>query len=505
MRMRQLLMCLIALACWSHAAGVSAAAPERPLVFVPGILGSRLCDAAGQALWGERSSLSNLSRLEITGTSTDLKLHPCGIVEQIQLVGRFWSIDQYNLLLASLKDAGYETDKNLFVFGYDWRLSNFETAKLLDAFIQKHVGNTPFDILAHSMGGIVSRIYMDRYPSASSLKRILYMGTPFLGAMNTFGTIKEGWGALKNTLAGGQDVIWRVALSFPAMLELLPRYDDCCYVRAATNARIPLDVFDVDTWTRLGWLPPAYSNPARLALFTSILREAKTLTPLLSKTAPSGVYEILFASDAHSTLRKVGMKEGTTQPGDWVFSREVGDGTVPVWSAARRPDQTGYDNSLPSFAEHATIFDDKWLVAEVTRVLFKRNPQDPDPVAGRGKPTLSIKLDGQPAYWAVKFSDLTLSGYIVPTSSSVTADLSIKLDDAVTNPRTGIYLPKASFRRQGTTTMLSVVETTSADDLENKTLTFRAVVQNVESGTGQIVFELAEDYSSQGALYAVDN
>jgi pimeloyl-ACP methyl ester carboxylesterase len=85
----------------------------------------------------------------------------------------------------------------------------------------KNVGqNQKFDIIAHSMGGLVTRIYMDKFPSAKSLQQVIYLGTPFLGSMNTFGTIKEGWGWPFTNLAGGQALVTRVALSFPAMLEM---------------------------------------------------------------------------------------------------------------------------------------------------------------------------------------------------------------------------------------------------------------------------------------------
>jgi len=115
--------------------------PERPLVLVPGIIGSQLCEDSGAVVWGNRWSLWNLEKLEITGRPTDKKLKPCGLVEQIQILGKFWTVDQYNLLLAALKGAGYEqSKKNLFLFAYDWRQSNVETAKLLSELIQKTQG-----------------------------------------------------------------------------------------------------------------------------------------------------------------------------------------------------------------------------------------------------------------------------------------------------------------------------------------------------------------------------
>jgi hypothetical protein len=43
---------------------------------------------------------------------------------------------------------------------------------------------------------------------------------------------------------------------------------------------------------------------------------------------------------------------------DWKFSSARGDGAVPVWSAANTLGKS-LPGSLPSFSEHATIFDDK--------------------------------------------------------------------------------------------------------------------------------------------------
>jgi hypothetical protein len=43
---------------------------------------------------------------------------------------------------------------------------------------------------------------------------------------------------------------------------------------------------------------------------------------------------------------------------DWKFSSARGDGAVPVWSAANTVGNS-LPGSLPSFSEHATIFDDK--------------------------------------------------------------------------------------------------------------------------------------------------
>ena len=147
--------------------------PQWPVVFVPGILGSRLCDAHQNVVWGTRSSFSNFAQLELDVPSNPA-LHPCGLVDEIQILGSLWTHNTYKSWMAGLADIGFSTEKgNLFIFAYDWRLSNFENAKRLDTFVVQNIGSgRKFDIVAHSMGGIVSRIYLDEYASAKSVRQI---------------------------------------------------------------------------------------------------------------------------------------------------------------------------------------------------------------------------------------------------------------------------------------------------------------------------------------------
>jgi pimeloyl-ACP methyl ester carboxylesterase len=136
--------------------------PHRPLIFVPGILGSRLCDANGTVVWGTGSSLVNFAKLEL-GRDGAEGIKSCGLIDKFQLLGSLLATNQYNTLLSALFQQGYLPQRrNLYIFDYDWRISNYENAERLDEFIRQRLPKeTHFDIIAHSMGGIVSRIYMD--------------------------------------------------------------------------------------------------------------------------------------------------------------------------------------------------------------------------------------------------------------------------------------------------------------------------------------------------------
>ena len=69
----------------------AAAEPARPLIFVPGLLGSRLCraDPAGGAepnvVWGTLGALSAFPTLRLQPGTSDQGKKPCGLLRQIAL------------------------------------------------------------------------------------------------------------------------------------------------------------------------------------------------------------------------------------------------------------------------------------------------------------------------------------------------------------------------------------------------------------------------------------
>ena len=148
---RQLLLRLIAVVAASLFLNVSTLAeteparPALPTILIPGILGSKLCSSTQEVVWGTSRSLSNLARLELSKSGSEV-MHPCGLVEDIQVFGPFYSIKAYTGLRETLiTDFGFKlkTDvksppdtkgtlrinPDLFVFDYDWRLSITENAK----------------------------------------------------------------------------------------------------------------------------------------------------------------------------------------------------------------------------------------------------------------------------------------------------------------------------------------------------------------------------------------
>lgn len=91
--------------------------------------------------------------------------------------------------------AGYELDKNLFVFPYDWRKDVALTAPLLDQKIEEikqKSGSEKVDMVAHSMGGLVARNYISDAIKASKVRKLFTLGTPHLGSVKSLKTLRHG-------------------------------------------------------------------------------------------------------------------------------------------------------------------------------------------------------------------------------------------------------------------------------------------------------------------------
>lgn len=304
----------------------------KPAVFVPGILGTKLCDKVTNVpVWGGTRSLNNFAKLDL---EAGFALVPCGLVDKIDLLGPFWAIHNYDKLFDDLKELGYEPNKTLFSFPYDWRQSNIETAKLLRDFIDRNptTQNGGFDLIVHSMGGLSALYYLHELGGASKVRRVVFLGTPFAGSMNALATLSDGWGIFANHLAGGIGAIRRVMLSMPAFYELLPRYEGCCRIGSETEYEA-VNIFDYATWKKYNWLPDEYLEEDRAQRMQANLARAATFKSLVARETPN-VRQVKIAGDAFATRYYLYASNANPDWHNWRFSKSRGDGTVPVWSAA---------------------------------------------------------------------------------------------------------------------------------------------------------------------------
>lgn len=345
----------------------SSAEPARPLIFLPGILGSRLVEKqTGDLVWGGRASYINFRNMALPRDESKIRLRPDGVIESIPIVWPF-KIKQYDRLLEVLREIGYKENENLFVFSYDWRRSNFETARLLEEFVQKRTAlkTGQFDLLGHSMGGLVSLIFLHEQPSGSRVKRFVALGTPFLGSLNALEASLNGFSGVADFMSkinATSDEIRAVMLSFESGYELLPSTATCCVLGAPKDpGRKLANVFDLPFW-RDQWLPPGFSKPADKTFVAESLQRGSKLSQLVRKPIPDRHGVFIYAGDNFDTRSRIYLAPNGEI--DTVYEGN-GDGTVQLVSAAR----SQVAQARVSFAKHARIFADKGVEAGLERIL----------------------------------------------------------------------------------------------------------------------------------------
>ena len=108
----------------------------------------------------------------------------------------------YDDLLATLDQNGYTPDLDLFTFPYEWRDSNILNADLLKDKISEvkaacFAANPDLlalslskcdkvDLVAHSMGGLVARAYIQSVDYNDDVDQLIFLGTPHKGSPKAY-------------------------------------------------------------------------------------------------------------------------------------------------------------------------------------------------------------------------------------------------------------------------------------------------------------------------------
>lgn len=218
-------------------------APHQDLIILlPGILGSSLAKD-GKPLWG--SSIGSISSLVFSNALDTLALkgtddgqddigdgvEVTGVVPNVEIIPGFWKHGGYSIVSRSLR-AGIQVEqgKSYFEFGYDWRRDNRVSARRLDRFAreklkawQQHSGNENAKVVlvAHSMGGLVSRYFIECLEGWRITRRLISIGTPFRGSLDSLGTICNG--AAKKIGPITIDAT-KASRTFQSLYQLLPIY-----------------------------------------------------------------------------------------------------------------------------------------------------------------------------------------------------------------------------------------------------------------------------------------
>ena len=221
-----------------------AAPARRPVVLVPGFMGSQLWRGT-DLLWPDVRDI--VSRPETFSLPQNDDLVPLGVVNEIVIVPNFYKQEQYTRLVHFLTDSlGYEEGKDLLVFAYDWRKDLRLAARRLAAEVEQFRRalpdpNAKVTMLAHSMGCLVTRYYLDQLGGDAAAGRAVLMGGPQLGIPKFIVAILAGLSVLPFGMMGER--LRRVVSTFPSAYQTLPTY--ACVFDAQGS---PIDVYADDRW-----------------------------------------------------------------------------------------------------------------------------------------------------------------------------------------------------------------------------------------------------------------
>jgi pimeloyl-ACP methyl ester carboxylesterase len=235
-------------------------------VVIPGIMGSKLRDKqTGELVWLDPGSVPKnplqwngwLDRVLRTLAYPNNNLEVAGIMDQLVFVPPWAKQEHYTRLLTALQRMGYRsagTDAPgqgpvVYSFAYDWRQDNRVSARQLgeaiDAWRTRHPGAEAW-IIAHSMGGMVARWYIEREGGSSRVGRLLLMGSPWDGAPKAMHMLFDGFTFLRRwpSILNMSERSRAVVRTFPSAYQLLPHSRP--FLRDVHGQ--PVDVFAERGW-----------------------------------------------------------------------------------------------------------------------------------------------------------------------------------------------------------------------------------------------------------------
>jgi pSer/pThr/pTyr-binding forkhead associated (FHA) protein len=214
---------------------------RHPVIVIPGFLGSNLW-LGSEKVWPNARNL--IRRADILAYREDSKLEARGLVDEVVIIPNFIKQEQYGSLIYYLEEAlGYERGKDLLEFAYDFRQDVRISARQLAQAVEDWGVAEPVTIVAHSMGSLVSRYYVDRLGGHKRVERLALLGGPHLGAPRAVGQLGNKADLFPFGIMG--DKLRAILMTFPSVYQLLPEYP--CSTDQHGN--------EINWLSEINWLP----------------------------------------------------------------------------------------------------------------------------------------------------------------------------------------------------------------------------------------------------------
>ena len=383
------------------------------VVLLPGISGSVL-QKNGKDMWANsgtavfrflRNLGKDLEQMHVVDDSPDRPVLDDGIeatrvLSDTHIIPGLWKIDGYSAISSLITDnfrvmpgeIGDPKEANYFEFPYDWRRDNRSSAQRLKELIEEKLPvwrdytNNPdakVILFAHSMGGLVSRYYLEALEGSPDCKALVTFGTPHRGSLDAVGVLANGF---KESFLDLTDAM----RSFPSVYQLMPRYPA---VKADGEWHYPKDL-DLPGIDR--------------AMAEDAFKFHKEIEDAVNRHRTDATY----LTDGYTLIPVVGVKQKTNQSAEFANGevsihrappddieeeyQEGGDGTVPRVSAVPIEMSDEYRETFvperhSSLQASPTILSDLWERIKQMQTKGLRKVRGPK-FGGSEPPAISLDL-----------------------------------------------------------------------------------------------------------------
>jgi len=316
------------------------------VVLLPGITGSTL-SRNGRPVWAPTAgaivhalatlggSLDSLALREDDWRADDLGdgVVADGLMPDVHTLPGLWKIDGYTAIREFLTGRfTLDEGANFFPFPYDWRRDNRAAARrLADRGRQwlddwRHSsGNEQarLVLVAHSMGGLVARYFVEALEGWQSTRAVVTFGTPFYGSLNVVDFLVNGF---RKQFGPFTKDLTEMLRSLTALHQMLPLYR-CVYLGPDSTTALTPAAAGLPAW-RQEWSD-------HLTVFQQEIESAAAVNRCDPKWGEGPVVYHPIVGIDQPTRQSARVVDGRVDLRlDRGGSDEGGDGTVPKLSAA---------------------------------------------------------------------------------------------------------------------------------------------------------------------------
>jgi len=269
----------------------------------------------------------------------------------------------YKELIKQLKTVSGNVTK----FPYDWRQNNIEHLDELKEKIDPNADE--IIIVAHSMGGIVGKLFLNHFRDSefvAKITKIITLGTPWNGAMDAYKTLKYGKAIPEKKLKGfflNEETSKEITSYFPSIYQLLPSNNYCGLSKQIETQTLVSYCIDGEEYTDHDKFFDDHLKSKFIECKLDYTKVIDEFRDLLKEDIPQHVQHIEIIGVNEGTIAGISVNSLDEAEGDF----RSGDGTVPLFSALTNQENSFFANKV----DHTDLPKDSEVLNLVKDIINK--------------------------------------------------------------------------------------------------------------------------------------